>query len=130
MNDDFDNNPSHPSAEDRKWAMLAHLGAAVGLILGAGYLGWIAPLIIWIVMKGESNFAAAQAKEALNFQIFLLLLNIAMGVFVLITLGLGMCIVWPIAILLFLAELALSFIAAFRTYEGQHYRFPIPLRVL
>ena len=49
--------------------MLAHL-------LGA-LLGFLGPLIIWLVKKDDHPFVAEQSKEALNFQLTLLIWYVA-----------------------------------------------------
>ncbi|SDZ44050.1 DUF4870 domain-containing protein [Herbiconiux ginsengi] len=47
-------------AEDKQWAMLGQLG---------GILGWIPPLIIWLIFKDRGPLTNQEAKESLNFQI-------------------------------------------------------------
>ncbi|MCS5720844.1 DUF4870 domain-containing protein [Herbiconiux sp. CPCC 203407] len=47
-------------AEDKQWAMLGQLG---------GILGWLPPLIIWLVFKDRGPLTNQEAKESLNFQI-------------------------------------------------------------
>jgi uncharacterized Tic20 family protein len=46
--------------EDKQWAFLGQLG---------GILGWIPPLIIWLVFKDRGPLTNQEAKESLNFQI-------------------------------------------------------------
>src|SRR5690606_10175647 len=62
-----------PGAEERQWAMFAHLSALVGGILTSGWAGsigcFIGPLIIWLVKKDTLPFVDDQATEALNFNI-------------------------------------------------------------
>ncbi len=48
--------------EERQWAGLAHL-------LG-GIFSFLAPLIVWLVFKDRSAYVDAEAKKALNFQIW------------------------------------------------------------
>src|SRR5690606_24727412 len=65
--------PGTPSAEERQWAMFAHLSALVGGILTSGWAGsigcFIGPLIIWLVKKDTMPFVDDQGKEAPNFHI-------------------------------------------------------------
>jgi len=44
-----------PTPDDRTWAMLAHLSPLVGL-------GFIGPLVVWLIYKDKSPFVADQAK--------------------------------------------------------------------
>ena len=58
--------PGMPGAEERQWAMFAHLSALVGGILTSGWAGsigcFIGPLIIWLVKKDTMSFVDDQAK--------------------------------------------------------------------
>ena len=54
-----------PASDVTNMAMLAHL-------LGALF-GFLGPLIIWLVKKDDHPFVAEQSKEALNFQLTLLI---------------------------------------------------------
>ena len=56
-----------PSAEERQWAMFAHLSALVGLVFPLGSI--IGPLVIWLIKKDTMPFVNDQGKEALNFNI-------------------------------------------------------------
>ena len=60
-----------PSAEDRQWGLFAHLSALSGVIIPFGNI--IGPLVVWQVKKDTSAFAADQGKEALNFNITMLI---------------------------------------------------------
>ena len=55
-------------SDDRMWAMMAHLAMFVFAIFG--------PLIIYLVKKEESQFIAEHAREALNFQIAVLIVSL------------------------------------------------------
>src|SRR5213082_4036212 len=60
-----------PTPEERSWGMLAHLSSVIAILLGG--MSFLGPLIVWIVKKDQSPFVADQGKEALNFQIAVLL---------------------------------------------------------
>jgi uncharacterized Tic20 family protein len=98
-------------------AMLAHLLGIFTYFLG--------PLIIWLVKKEQSRFVDDQAKEALNFQIFAIILHVACAV----TICLG-----PVFVLLqvsiSLTRLVLGILATMKANEGVAYRYPLNLRLL
>lgn len=106
------------SADDANLAMLAHLLSIA--------FGFIAPLIIWMISKDQpqKGFVADQAKEALNFQITVIL---AIGITVVL-----MAIF--IGILLFPMVLVVNFVlcilAGLKAREGVAYRYPFTLRLL
>ncbi|WP_402469265.1 DUF4870 domain-containing protein [Isoptericola aurantiacus] len=51
--------------DERTWSIVAHAGGIV--------VGFIAPLIVWLVYRDRSARLDHQAKEALNFQLTLLI---------------------------------------------------------
>ena len=89
---DFPGMPSDtdaaPSSEERNWALVAHLGIFASVIVGP--LNFLVPLVIYIVWKDRSGFVAEEAKEALNFQLTMLLLGLV-GVLLTLTI-IGMII--------------------------------------
>lgn len=104
--------------DQRTMAMLAHL---LGIL--TGFLG---PLIIWLINKDkpESGFVNDQAKEALNFQITLLLVYIVGVVLSIILIGIF------INLAAWLACIILSIMAGMKANEGVEYRYPFALRLI
>lgn len=121
-------------AEQRQWAMFAHLSALVGGLVTAGWAGsigcFIGPLVIWLVKKETMPFVDDQAKEALNFNItvalvFLVLLLLTIG-----TLGIGILLTGPLMIIVGIAWLVMTVIAAIKANDGVSYRYPMTLRLV
>lgn len=119
-----------PTREERTWALVAHLGGPAGLLLSAGLFGFAVPLVIYLVKRDDSEFAGDQAREALNFQLTLFLLHLGIWLFVLATLGIGLLVVWPFAIALWLGELVLGVVAALKAHGGARFRYPLTLRMI
>jgi uncharacterized Tic20 family protein len=60
------------------WAMFCHLAGLGGLVVPAiGSV--IAPLVIWQIKKDEFEFVDDQGKEAVNFQISILIYALVAG---------------------------------------------------
>ena len=122
------------SAEERQWAMFAHLAALVGGILTAGWaasLGCVlGPLVIWMMKKETMPFVDDQGKEALNFNITVGIVFLALTVLSVVTLGIGLIIAIPAWIVIGIAWLVLSIIAAMKANEGVPYRYPFTLRLV
>ena len=76
------------SSDDRTMAMIGHLSGIV-----AGFIG---PLIIWLINKekADKTWLNDQAKEALNFQITLLIAYFVSGILTLVLIGIF--ILYPI----------------------------------
>ncbi|HSE13600.1 MAG TPA: DUF4870 domain-containing protein [Rudaea sp.] len=111
-----------PSAEERQWALFAHLSALVGYIIPFGSI--IGPLVIWQIKKNEMPFVDDQGKEALNFQITVAIIAIVCLVLVLILIGI--LLLWALAI----TNLVFIIIAALAANNGQAYRYPFAFRFI
>ena len=105
-----------PSNDDRNLAMLAHL---LGIVSG-----FIGALIIWLIKKDQSAFIDEQGKEALNFQITVLIGFV--GVWILMFVLIGMLLM-P---LLLIVNLVFCILAAVAVSKGQHYKYPFAIRLL
>ena len=79
--------PTAPALTNvRTWAALCHASALLGVFLHfPGHL--LGPLIVWLVKRGDSPEIDAHGKEALNFQISMLIYNLVAAVFCLILVG-------------------------------------------
>ena len=120
---------SVPSSEERMWAMIGHLSALTGLISGAGFV--VGPLIVWQVKKDTMPFAAAEAKEALNFNISWLLWNLILWfvTFILLFIFIGVLLL-PVAAIFSIAWVVLSIIGGLKANEGKPYRYPLTIRFI
>ena len=113
------------TSEEKTWSMLAHLSALVALIPVIGWIGMIVgPLIIWLFKKNESKLVDENAKEALNFNITMLLGYVIATVLIIVLVGL---VLWP---LLVLFHFVLIVIASIKANEGEHYKYPFALRLI
>ena len=111
-----------PSAEEKQWALFAHLSALIGYIIPFGSI--IGPLIIWQIKKNEMPFVDDQGKEALNFQITVAIAAIVCIVLMLVLIGI--LLFWILAI----ANLVFIVMAAIAANNGQAYRYPVCLRLI
>ena len=110
------------SQDEKTWGMLAHLSTLVGLIVPFGTI--VGPLVVWLMKKDTMPFVADQGKEALNFNITVLIAMIVGGILTLVLIGVLVMIVVGIA------WLVLSIIAALAANKGESYRYPFTLRLV
>ena len=122
------------SAEEKQWAMFAHLSALVGGILTSGWAGsigcFIGPLVIWLVKKDTLPFVDDQGKEALNFNITVGIVFLALLILSIVTFGIGLIVAVPLWIIIGIAWLVLTIIAAVKANNGERYRYPLTLRLI
>jgi len=112
-----------PSAEERQWAMFAHLSALLGLVT-AGWACFLGPLVIWLVKKDTMPFVADQAKEALNFNITIMIAGAICWILVFVLIG--FVLLWALAIV----WIVFTIMAAIKANEGVRYRYPFALRLI
>ena len=111
-----------PSAEERQWAMFAHLSALIGLIIPFGSI--IGPLVIWLIKKDTMPFVNDQGKEALNFNITVAIAAIVGWILCFILIG------FLVLAVVFVAWLVLAIIGTIKANEGTAYRYPFTLRLV
>jgi hypothetical protein len=109
--------------EEQNWAMYCHLSALSGFVIPFGNI--IAPLVIWQMKRDTMPQVDVHGKEALNFQITVM---IAVGVcFLLSFVVIGLLLLPIVGI----GALVLTIMAAIKVSNGQlDYRYPFALRLI
>ncbi len=107
--------------EVRNWAMAAHLSALLGAWVALAFVG---PLVIWLVKREEHPFIALHAKEALNFNISVLIYAAVAFILAFVLIGI------PLLVAIGVGWLVLTVVAAVKASGGQPYRYPLTIRFL
>ncbi|PWK16339.1 DUF4870 domain-containing protein [Tumebacillus permanentifrigoris] len=108
--------------EARTFGMLCHLAALAGYVIPFGNI--IGPLIFWLLKRDQHPFVDQQGKEALNFQISVILYLIVAGILCIIFIGLLLLPIIGVASLVFII------IAGVRANSGESYRYPLTIRFI
>nr|WP_274387843.1 DUF4870 domain-containing protein [Salsipaludibacter albus] len=111
---------------ERNWGMVAHLSSLVAA--GIGGMGFLGPLIVWLVKKDDSRFVRHHAVEALNFNLSLLLYTLLMVMVGLTIVGLVVAI--PAAVIGLVLWFVASIVAAVKAQRGEAYRYPLTIRLV
>jgi uncharacterized Tic20 family protein len=107
--------------EQRQWAMLAHLGGVLALW---PVIPLIPALVIFSVYSGRDEFIKDQAREALNFQIVVLILTVVARI-------LNVLPFFPdLVVLVWIFSLVFAVLGAVTAGRGQRYRYPVTYRFL
>ena len=117
-----------PSHDEKNWAMACHLSALAGYLTFFGF--FVGPLIVWLVKKDEYPLVDDQGKEALNFNITVGIIFLALLLLSIVTLGIGLIVAIPLWIIIGIAWLVLTIIAAIKANQGIAYRYPLTLRLI
>lgn len=111
-------------ADDIQWGSFAHLG---------GILGILPSLIIWLVFKDRGRFTNTEGKEALNFQITLVIAQIAIiilsTILAIVTFGIG-SVIGLLGWVVWIVGVIFSIIGFTKAKTGQHYRYPFAIRMI
>ncbi len=112
-----------PVKRGHTWGTLCHLSALLGFI-GVPFGHVLGPLVVWLLKKDEYPFADDQGREALNFQLSVLVYTLA-SLFLI-------CLCVGIALLVFLQlfDLVMIVVAAVKASNGERFRYPLTLRFL
>jgi uncharacterized Tic20 family protein len=88
-----------PTPDEKNMAMIAHFGQIV--------VGFLAPLIIYLIKKDESKYVAYHGLQSLYF-------SLAMMVLMIVTCGLA----WPVAVIF-------NIVAGVKVLNGDDYEYPV-----
>ena len=116
---DFAAEPREASKDARMWAMFCHLaGLAAFLPIIPAFGAVIGPLVVWLLKKDEFPFVNEQGKEALNFQITMLIYGLISALLTLVCIGIFL------AAAVVIVDIVFIIVAAIKTNDGDHYRYP------
>ena len=93
-------------------------------------MGFIGPLIVWLIQKDKMKFVDDQGKEALNFQFNILGAEVALGLLGFLTCGFGLVVAVPVAIGLAVYAIVMPIIGAVKANAGEAYRYPYVIRMI
>jgi uncharacterized protein len=108
--------PPLSPADEKLWATLVHIGGI--------FLGWVAPLIGYLVLKDRGPFVRAHTATALNFHLTMLIgyvigfatFFVLIGFFVFLAIG--------------ILTIVCGILAAVAANNGQYYTYPLSIKFL
>ncbi|MHC4271025.1 MAG: DUF4870 domain-containing protein [Planctomycetota bacterium] len=106
----------------RIWAMFCHFGGLSGLLPLMPLVGClIVPLIIWQVKKDDHSFIDDNGKEALNFQLTVLLIAVLLAI---------TCVGLFLLPFVIIYDVVFALIAGLKANDGKSYKYPIIIRFI
>ena len=105
-----------PSPSDRSAAVWTHIGSIL--------LGWLLPLILFLVKKDESPYVREHARQSLNFELTLFPIFFIGSIFTLT--GVGLLILLAAAIV----DIIFHVNGAIAANRGQGYRIPLAISMI
>ncbi|BDZ60670.1 hypothetical protein Lsed01_00010 [Demequina sediminis] len=109
----------------RTIAMLVHILAAVAIVLSAGTLAFVVPLVMWLIYRERSALIDFHGKMNLNLQLTVLVVMVGGVVLGLVTFLFGFLLTGPAMLAYGIYALVVSIIAGVRANNGEYYRIPL-----
>ena len=115
--------PLISDAQARTWNMWCHLSTLAGLMVPFGSV--IGPIVVWQIKKNEFPSVETHGKAALNFQLTVLIVALAIAVvgFILSFFCVGILFFFLLP-LVGLAGLIFPIIAGLKANDGKDYKYP------
>ena len=107
--------PQLNPADERLWAMLIHILSI--------FFSFLPALIGYLAFADRGPFIREHARQALNFQISLVIYSVGVLIVGVITLTIGWVLYLPLGI----AALVFLILAAVAANNGQYYKFPLTI---
>ena len=106
--------PSYtPTSDEKTLALLSHV-----LCIAVGF---VAPLIIYLMKKDQSKYVESHAKESLNFQLTIFIICVGLAITVI-----GLFFIWIVGII----ALVFVIIATIKASENKLYKYPVNIRFI
>ena len=117
-----------PRDDEKTVAVLTHLAGPIAAVISVGWLGFVGPLIVWLVYKDKSPFLRRAAAGAFNFNVTLWLINVVgwVCVFTVLLAPVGFLLIVAYWVLL----LVFHIMAAVKAGHGEAYRYPLQAPIL
>ena len=110
--------------KEKVLAVISHLGGLVVIC----FLPIIIPFCVWIFKGAESTFVNQQSKEALNFQLSLIIYEVACGILFFTIIAIPF--VYIAMTVFVITNVICSIIGAVKTSRGITYKYPMNLRLI
>lgn len=122
--------PSLSESDIRLWSTLCHLGGLGGLIFPS-FGAVLGPLVFWLLKRNDHPAIDDHGKEALNFQLSILVYSWALGLLGAATVIFLVGFVFiGLAFLAGVFGLVMAVVAAVKASHGQPFRYPLTLRLI
>lgn len=113
---------------ERSVAIIAHLSTLIALLVSAGWLTFVGPLVIWAIYKDKSPFVRQAAAGAFNFSLGCWVAGLVAWVAFFSVIGIPLAIIIGLALLV--VTILFPILGAVRANNGERYRYPFQIPVL
>jgi uncharacterized Tic20 family protein len=108
--------------EENSYLALMHVSQFAGYILPG--LGFVAPVILWLINRDYSKKVDSTGKRIVNFMLTWIIYAVVAGILCIFLIGI------PILIALGIAQIVLVIMAAIKTNNGEDWKYPFTIQIL
>jgi len=122
--EDFQTNNSNPlfGLSDNSYISLMHISQFAGFIIPG--LGFIAPIILWLINKSYNEKVDSVGKHIINFMLSMLIYYAVSGVLCCLAIGI------PMLIALGVMHIVFVIIATIKANNGETWKYPLTIDFL
>jgi uncharacterized protein len=118
--------------EERTWGTISHAGAVAAMVFSAGFLGFLASIVVYVMYKDRGPFVRSHAANSLNVQIsmfiWLVVVSVLYVILGIVTLGVGFLVFLPIFFVPPVIAGILHVVGAVKAYNGEWWNPPLTPR--
>ena len=127
-NQPMPNASSNVSADERTMAILAHLAALIAMVVSAGWLTFVGPLVVWFIYKDKSRFVRNAAAGAFNFNLAMTITSVVAWILCFTIILIPVSIIAFIVV--FVMTLVCSIKGAMKASKEGFYHYPFGINLL
>ncbi len=109
------------TSSERTYCLIMHLS----LLAAHVFIPVVPALVMWLIKRNESPFINDHGREAVNFQISVLIYVIAAG-----AIGVVTCIGAPLIAVAYVLGIVGMILAASAAHNGRYFRYPACIRFI
>jgi hypothetical protein len=110
--------------KENQWAMALHLSQLLHFVVVVPFAGFIAPILIWQLKKGEFPSLDAHGKIVVNWLISALIYGIVSALLLVIFIGI------PLLVVLGILGVAFPIIGGIKASSGEVWKYPLSITFL
>lgn len=119
LNSDYNTAKSVGGMDEKTYTTLMHLSQFAGFVVPG--LGFIAPIVMWLVKSKENPNIDRHGKNIANFMISMIIYAIVSAILILLVIGI------PMLIALGIIEIVFIIIAAVKAANGEYWKYPLSI---
>lgn len=114
----------------RLWATLTHIAAPALYLLSAGFIGFIAPLVMWLIFKDKDPLVRQAGAASFNFNFALMLISVGAWILTFISFGLLLPLTGLVLFAILVVQVIFAIFGAMAANRGESYKYPFEVPIL